>query len=100
MRTKAKVIPHGTPDGYNIHQCRCANCVAAGRLRINGKYVHPGTELSIKGKRGRYRVIDVGMTGDGKTIINTFGGRSGHELLHSFYVHSVSHVHRLERMRS
>ena len=62
---------------------------------INQRKIVPGTEVSIYGKRGRFRFINSSMTGDGKLVLNFVGGRSGHEMLRSFYPEQVKRVHRL-----
>lgn len=61
---------------------------------INGRYLTPGTEVSITGQRGRFRYIDCQTAKSGALVLNFVGGTSGHEKLRSFHPDRVKTVHR------
>jgi hypothetical protein len=70
---------------------------------INGRNVVRGTELSIKGVRGRFKFVshtsylkDDGSTGE---YINVLGGYGGIVLSRTFLPEKVKTVHRKNRMR-
>lgn len=66
---------------------------------VNQRKIEPGTEVSIKGKRGRFRFVNATHTSDNRLVLNFVGGRSGHEMMRSFYPEQVKRVHRLTRTR-
>lgn len=66
----------------------------------NGRHLVPGTEVSIRGERGRFRFISAQETKAGLTVLNFVGGSSGHEAFRSFYPERVRRVHRLNRTRA
>lgn len=66
----------------------------------NGRHLVPGTEVSIRGERGRFRFINAQETKAGLTVLNFVGGPSGHEVFRSFYPERVRRVHRLNRTRA
>lgn len=65
-------------------------------LKINGRIVEPGTELSITGERGRFRFVAV-FTGDGS--LTCYGGTQGHEMFRSFRPERVRTVHSKSKTR-
>ena len=60
----------------------------------------PGTEVSIRGERGRFRYVDRRVTAAGRTVLNFIGGPTGHEAFRSFYPERVRTVHRIARTRA
>lgn len=66
----------------------------------NGRHLVPGTEVSIRGERGRFRFQNARITSTGKTVLNFVGGAAGHEVFRSFYPERVRRVHRLNRTRA
>lgn len=66
---------------------------------INRRRLVPGAEVSIYRKRGRFRFISASYTGEGKLVLNFVGGRSGHEMMRSFYPEQVKAVHRDTKLR-
>jgi hypothetical protein len=66
---------------------------------VNRRRLVPGVEVSIVKKRGRFRFIHAQVTHEGKLVLNFVGGRSGHEMLRSFYPEQVKAVHRDTRLR-
>lgn len=63
-------------------------------LKVNGRIIEPGTELSIKGESGRYTFR--WMTGDSYTC---WGGRTGHEMYRSFPENKIKRVHSKPKLR-
>ena len=63
-------------------------------MKINGRHIEPGTELSIHGESGRF--VFRWMTGDHLTC---WGGRQGHEKFRTFAVDKVKRVHSKPKMR-
>lgn len=67
---------------------------------INGRDVQAGTELSVRGERGRFRFLEHVVLDDGRAWINTLGGATGHETFRSFRPERVRTVHRIKRTRA
>lgn len=67
---------------------------------VNQRRLVPGTEVSISGKRGRFRFLNASYTSEGKLVLNFVGGRSGHEMMRSFYPEQIKRVHRLNTTRA
>lgn len=63
-------------------------------LRINGRIVEPGTELSIRGEVGRF--VFRWLTGEHLTC---WGGRLGHEKFRTFRQDQVRRVHTKPKRR-
>lgn len=69
-------------------------------MKINGRDIERGTELSIRGKRGRYSYFSVRETKSGRTVVTVVGPiNSGYEAFHACYIEDVQTVHRIERRR-
>lgn len=67
-------------------------------MKINGRDVERGTELSIRNKRGRYSYHSVRQTTSGRTVVTVIGPiNSGREAFHCCYLEDVQTVHRVER---
>lgn len=62
---------------------------------INGRTVSKGTELSIRGARGRFRFVKQVTKDDGTSWLDVWGGPKGHETLRSFRAEQVRTVHRI-----
>lgn len=61
---------------------------------INGRHVHPGTELSVRGERGRFRFVKhVINTANGAEWISVIGGPQGAESWRDFRPGRVRTVH-------
>jgi hypothetical protein len=69
-------------------------------VRVHGRALEPGTEVSITGERGRYRFVSASTTNSGRVVFDFIGGRPGHECWRSFYPERVKTVHRLSRTRA
>lgn len=64
---------------------------------INGRTVEPGTELSIRGARGRFRFLKhVTRPERGLEWIECWGGPKGCETQRSFRPEQVRTVHRIK----
>lgn len=63
----------------------------------NGRHLRPGTEVSIRRERGRFRFVNAQVTKEGKLVLNFIGGAAGHEAFRSFYPERVRRVHRINR---
>lgn len=70
-----------------------AHWVITEELVINSRRVVRGTELKIRGERGRFRFLKHVSAGD-KEWIDVYGGLKGHEMLRSFPQERVVRVHR------
>ncbi|AVJ50816.1 hypothetical protein SEA_GEMMA_72 [Mycobacterium phage Gemma] len=69
-------------------------------VKVNDRKLEPGTEVSIKGERGRFRFVKATTTSQGKTVLDFIGGPAGHEQWRSFYPERVETVHRIARTRA
>ena len=63
-------------------------------MKINGRHVEPGTELSVHGETGRF--VFRWMTGDHLTC---WGGRTGHEKFRTFPIDKIKTVHSKSKSR-
>ena len=68
-------------------------------VRVHGRDLQPGTEVSISGERGRFRFIRATTTSAHRVVLDFIGGQPGHECWRSFYPERVKTVHRLNRVR-
>jgi hypothetical protein len=66
----------------------------------NGRIITPGTELSFKGVKGRFRFQRMVTHADGRVWLDVFGGPENHEMLRSFGVDRIKTVHRIAKKRS
>jgi hypothetical protein len=65
-------------------------------VTINGRTVGRGTELSIRGERGRFRFLKrVTRPERGVEWLDVWGGPRHYESLRSFYPERVKRVHRI-----
>lgn len=68
-------------------------------IRVHGRELQPGTEVSITGERGRYRFLGAKTTSSDRVVLDFIGGRAGHECWRSFYPERVKTVHRINQTR-
>lgn len=61
----------------------------------NGRHITPGTEVSIKGERGRFRFIKRVVRDSGAEWLDFWGGPKGCEAWRSFSADQVRRVHRI-----
>jgi hypothetical protein len=65
---------------------------------VNGRVLTPGTEVSIRGERGRFRFIKrIERPGQGLEWLDFWGGPKGAEQWRSFYPERVKTVHRINK---
>ncbi|QFG08466.1 hypothetical protein SEA_EFRA2_82 [Mycobacterium phage Efra2] len=67
---------------------------------VHGRVLEPGTEVSIRGERGRFRFRSASLTSTGRIVCDFIGGPAGHETWRSFYPERIRTVHRLNRTRA
>jgi hypothetical protein len=65
----------------------------------NGRHVAPGTELSVRGERGRYRFLAHVYTEAGCEWIDTYGGPPNREAFRSFSLARITTVHAKPKAR-
>ena len=68
-------------------------------VRVHGRDLEPGTEVSITGERGRFRFVRATTTSAERIVLDFIGGQAGHECWRSFYPERVKTVHRINRTR-
>ena len=61
-------------------------------MQINGRNVSKGTELKIRGERGRYRFVQYIVTPTTEWL-DVWGGKKGAEQMRSFKLDRVKTVH-------
>ena len=66
--------------------------------KVNGRIVTAGTELTIKGIRGRFRFIEHVKTPKTEWI-NVVGGQAGYRHFRAFRPEQIRTVHYKNRMR-
>lgn len=69
-----------------------ANWDVSTEIQINGRNVTKGTELKIKGERGRFRFVKHVKTATSEWV-DVWGGPKGAECLRSFHMERVVRVH-------
>lgn len=73
-----------------------ADWIETTEIQLNGRDVTPGTELSIRGERGRFRFLKhVSRPERGIEWIDVYGGPKGSEQLRAFRPERIKTVHRL-----
>jgi hypothetical protein len=72
----------------------------SSHTRVNGRVVTPGTEVTIRGERGRFRFVKHVRNGAGNEWVDVYGGPKGHETLRSFRPARIRTVHRRATMRT
>jgi hypothetical protein len=68
------------------------------RVQVHGRWMEPGTEVTVMGLRGRFRFVKQ-VTTPTSTWLQVWGGKKGFEKMHSVSPERVKTVHRLTRMR-
>ena len=68
------------------------NWTVKNEIQVNGRTVVTGTELSITGEAGRFRLVKHVKTPTAEWI-DVVGGRKGYSVFRSFYVSRVKTVH-------
>lgn len=86
-----------TPGTEGITDVNPAVCSKA--LFINRRRLTPGTEVSIFGKRGRFRFVNANVTSEGRLVLNFVGGKANRVMMRSFYPEQVKRVHRINNTR-
>lgn len=72
--------------------------VVSDSIQINGRKVFTGSEISIKGERGRFRFIQLVKTPEVEWV-DVIGGPNNYKAFRSFYLDRVKVVHRKNKMR-
>lgn len=62
---------------------------------VNGRLLAPGTEVSVRGERGRFRFIKRVRRDDGREWLDFWGGPKGAAQWRSFPASQVRRVHRI-----
>ena len=62
-------------------------------IRVNGRVVVPGTEISFRGERGRFRFVERVTTSAGVSWLSVIGGPKGIRTWRAFREERVRTVH-------
>jgi hypothetical protein len=84
-KSNKKVIPNPNPSW-----------VESDEIQINGRKISKGTEISIRGERGRFRFIKHVKTSKSEWV-DVVGGTKNVNMWRSFDVSRVKTVHRINR---
>lgn len=76
-----------------------ADRTIATTYTANGRHITPGTELSIRGARGRFRFVAHVRTHAGAEWIDVYGGPQGRTAWRSFAPDRITRVHRTTKTR-
>lgn len=68
--------------------------------QVNGRHMTEGSEVSIRGERGRFRFIRAVTTPAGNHWLDFIGGTKGSEVFRSFHAERVRTVHRIAKTRA
>jgi hypothetical protein len=67
-------------------------------IQVNNQTVVPGTEISVKGERGRFKFLKK-VTTPNTSWVDCIGGRKGYEVYRSFETSKIKTVHRKKTTR-
>jgi hypothetical protein len=67
---------------------------------VNRRTLSPGTEVSIRGERGRFRFIQAVETPEGAVWLDFIGGPAKAEKWRSFRPDRIRRVHRINKTRA
>lgn len=67
---------------------------------VNGRHLTPGTEVSIRGERGRFRFVKAVIKDNGTVWLDFIGGPARYQTWRSFYPERVRRVHRINKTRA
>lgn len=67
-------------------------------VKLHGRWLRPGTEVSIRGVRGRFRFHEM-VEHLGQTWVTVWGGTKDYGSWRSFDPERIKAVHTKERMR-
>lgn len=84
----------GSEGLVDINSQVCSKAVFINRRRLT-----PGTEVSVFGKRGRFRFVSASVTSEGRLVLNFVGGKANRVMMRSFYPEQIKRVHRLNATR-
>lgn len=77
---------------------RRTDWVVGTTWRVNGRILEPGTEVTLRVARGRYRFIRSVTNAAGDTWLDFWGAPAGiHPTMRSVYPCAVKRVHRIRR---
>ena len=62
-------------------------------IRVRGRIVRPGTELSFKRERGRFRFVEQTTTPEGRVWLRVVGGPKGYSTTRFFTPEQIRTVH-------
>jgi hypothetical protein len=77
-----------------------AGWIKLNQYRINCRTLRQGTEVSIRGERGRFRFIKAVQTPAGAVWLDFIGGPAKAEKWRSFHPDRVRRVHRINKTRA
>jgi len=78
-----------------------AHWITSSEIVIHGRHVKQGSELSIKGERGRFNFIKhVLNPKTGSEWVDVVGGPAGYKTLRSFHVDKIRRVHNKVKTRA
>lgn len=67
---------------------------------VRGRELMRGTEVSIRGERGRFRFVKSSVTSAGRVVCDFIGPSEAHAAWRSFYPERIRTVHRVSIMKS
>jgi hypothetical protein len=88
-KRRRKRVTHPLPESWTVSKT----------FTHNGRHIERGTELSIKGERGRFRFISHVSTEAGAEWITVVGGPAKVTMTRSFKPDRIRTVHRLTKTR-
>jgi hypothetical protein len=74
--------------------------IKQGQYVVNRRRLIRGTEVSIRGERGRFRFIQAVETPAGAVWLDFIGGPAKAEKWRSFHPDRVRRVHRIQKTRA
>jgi hypothetical protein len=87
-------------DDQPVHVDPSKEWTRSREYRVNGRTLVAGTEVKIKGERGRFRFYQYVRSSSGSEWLDFVGGPAGHEVFRSFSPDRVQTVHRISKTRA
>jgi hypothetical protein len=60
-----------------------------GSIFVAGQHISPGDEITIKGRRGKFKFKCASFTSEGRMVVSTIGPMGMHQAFRDFYAEQV-----------
>lgn len=85
--------------GAPVHRDPSAGWTRTTEYRVHGRILTPGTEVTVRGERGRFRFLCHVRTESGAEWLDFIGGSKGVVMFRAFHEDRVRTVHYKKKLR-